>query len=497
MAGIKINQAALLEQLHRWGRQSSEMQNITKRLRAVHGAKTADEVAARLVTSVLMRVVGVHESRLNAAGKKVQEVLDRLLADRAVLHGGEGPVRGRAAKEADLRTLQSQLQDLRTFQQTVQEVLTGAESDFRTSLRTQLETSMGLPRSYAPLPAPGTPAVRPSAPGLAPVVGKPAADAAARLFTALETRPPKPVAPTPTGPGRRAPAKPYKAREMGAQSRQVTTAAKKFVAAFRAEHGDRAVAAAVKALLTGTDDMAERNRMVISVLIAEDRLRPGRAVPRGTAHGRYQERGTGTSFEWTAKLQQPVRGFETVGIDGIVGGWVRDTKHIQVGVAESGHFHGRLKPPKPLPDKPPAAPHGSPEPKPEPKPKPKPAAKAGEAGKGGKRPRRKAESDEIQGGFARRDRPWEEDVTPDVATGLREPPPVTARELIALHEEKTGITLAAEMERQLLFAHENGLRGVEWVAATPELKAEFERIFRTQVGNPQPDVMMSFTVESH
>ncbi|MFJ8675622.1 hypothetical protein [Streptomyces sp. NPDC093589] len=492
MAGIKVDQAALLEQMHRWGRQSREMQSITKSLHAVHGAKTADEIAARLVTSVLMRVVGVHESRLTAAGKKMQEVLDRLLADRAVLHGGEGPVRGRAVKEADLHTLQSQLQELRTFQQTVQELLTDAENDFRTSLRTQLETSMGLPRSHAPLPAPGTPAVRPSMPRLAPVVGKPAADAAARLFTALETRPPKPVAPTLTGPGSHAPAKHYKAREMGRQSRPVTTAAKKFVAAFRAEHGNRAVAVAIKALLTGTDDMAERNRMVIAVLIAEDRLRPGKAVPRGTAHGRYQERGTGTSFEWTAKLQQWVRGFETVGIDGIVGGWVRDTKHIQVGVAESGHFHGRLKPPTPLPDKPPAAPHGSP--KPDPKPKPKPAAKAG---KGRKRPRPKAESDEIQGGFARRDRPWEEDVTPNVATGLRKPPQVTARELIALHEEKTGITLAAEMERQLLFAHENGLRGVEWVAATPELRAEFERVFSSQVGNPQPDVMMAFTVESH
>ncbi|MEU8471609.1 hypothetical protein AB0F30_27505 [Streptomyces sp. NPDC029006] len=479
-----IDRAALLEQLHSWGRRSAEMEKVTKALHGLYGGTRGDEIAGHLVTALLMRAVGLHESGLNATTRKLSSVLERLLEDREALRRAGGTVRSRTAMEADLHTLQSSLQELRTFEQTVQFMLRDSETDLRTAVRSQLETAVGLKRSYAPVPPPGVPVTRPAGPPrIAAATGPAAVKAGAQLFEAIEKHPPAPRPPTPAQPGRGAPAKPYTAREMGRQSKQVKAAALTFVAAFRAEHGDRAIAAAVKALLAGTGDAADRNRMVIAVLQAEGRIRPGGAVARGTAHGLYQERITGTPFEWVAELQRLVRGFRTVGVDGIVDGWVRDAKHSKAIVAESGHFRGRVPPGKPLLEKPPPVPHGEPAPAPAPK-----------AGKGGRPRRRKPQSDEIQRGFPNRDRPWEKDVTPDVESELRGRPPLTARELIAVHEERAGIKLGAEMERHLAFAHENGLRGVEWVAATPELRNEFERIFRTEVGAVPKDVQMSFTV---
>ncbi|MGW0409758.1 hypothetical protein ACWDZX_00315 [Streptomyces collinus] len=465
-----IDRAALLEQLHSWGRRSTAMEKVTQALHGLYGAARGEELADHLMTALLMRAVGLHESGLKATTRKLSSVLERLLEDREVLRGARGTPRASTAMDADLRTLQSSLQDLHTFEQTVQFMLRDEETDLRTAVRNQLETAVGLKRSYAPVPAPGAPVTRPAGPPrIAAGTGPAAVKAGARLFEAIEKHPPAPRPPTPARPGRGAPAKGYTAGEMGRQSKQVRAAARTFVAAFRAEHGDRAIAEAVKALLAGTGDAADRDRMVIAVLQAENRIRPGRAVARGTAHGAYQERITGAPFEWTADLRQWVRGFNTVGVDHIADGWVRDAKHSRAIVAESGHFRGRVQPPPPLAEKPSAAP-----------------------GKGGGPRRRRRQSDEIQRGFPRRDRPWEEDVTPDVESELRGQPPLTARELIAVHEEKAGITLGAEMERQLAFAHENGLRGVEWIAATPELRNEFERIFRTEVGTVPKDVQMSF-----
>ncbi|MFF8391877.1 hypothetical protein, partial [Cellulosimicrobium funkei] len=155
----------------------------------------------------------------------------------------------------------------------------------------------------------------------------------------------------------------------------------------------------------------------------------------------------------TANLRQAIRGLPTVGVDGIVEGWVRDAKYSEVALAESGHLKGRAVPPK-----------------------------------------RGGVSDDVQGGFPRRDRPWEADETPDVVTQMKPPPPMSARERIAVHEEKTGIVLEAELERQLAFARENGLHGVQWVTNSPELAAAFEEILGSRLR--RPDVRLEFKVVS-
>ncbi|NEW69880.1 hypothetical protein [Streptomyces rhizosphaericus] len=65
---------------------------------------------------------------------------------------------------------------------------------------------------------------------------------------------------------------------------------------------------------------------------------------------------------------------------------------------------------------------------------------------------------------------------------------------IAAEEERIGIRLAGELERQLQFARENGLRGVEWMVESPELAAAFERIWAERVRPAVPDVPVRFLV---
>ncbi|MFF0792250.1 hypothetical protein [Streptomyces spiralis] len=460
---VTADPAAALQALRAWSREDRSVRAITKVLKQVYGDVKGPKAADALVEWLLLRALGVHENRLNASRDRLQELLVRLLKDRDVLRTkGTRAARGPAAQDADMRALVKEFENLRTFQQTVREAVGGGEHDWHTALRNHMETQLGLTRSHAPVLPPKAaeiarllPLVSP--PRLAPGT-HPAVEGAARsLLQAMENHPPRPVRPVPKGrKGRKGPYESYSARQhAGTRSKRVNQAARALVALFRGK-GSSAVTEAVKAILGGSGDLAERNRMVIAVLVAHNRITPGKAVPRSGPHvkaGAFQQRWTGSSFEWTGRLRQPVRGFTTIGIDGIVEGWVRDAKYSEVPLAESGHIRGRVAPPK----------------------------------KGGV-------SDEIQGGLPRRDRPWEADETPDVATRMKPPPPVSARERIAVYEEKTGITLEAELERQLAFAQENGLRGVQWVTNSPELAAAFEEILGPKLR--KPGVELQFKVVS-
>jgi hypothetical protein len=447
---VAADRAAALEGLRAWSRKNRSVRAVTKVLKQVYGDVKGTKAADALVEWLLLRALGVHENRLNASRDRLQELLVRLLEDRDVLRAkGTRAARSPAAQEADMRALVKEFENLRTFQQTVREALTGGEHDWHTGLRNQMETQLGLPRSHAPVPAPKAaeiarllPLANPTrlAPGTHPAVE----GAARSLLQAMENHPPRPVRPVPKG--RKGPYEAYSARQYaGTQSKRVNDAARTLAALFRGR-GRNAVAEAVKAIIGGSGDLAERNRMVVAVLVAHHRIRPGKAVPRSGPHveaGAFQQKWTGSSFEWTGRLRQPVRGLTTIGIDGIVEGWVRDTKYSGVPLAESGHVKGRVATPK-----------------------------------DGK------VSGEIQGGFPRRERPWEAHETPDVATQMKPPPPMSARERIAVYEEKSGIVLEAELERQLAFARENGLRGVQWVTNSPELAAAFEEILGPKLRKP-------------
>ncbi len=264
------------------------------------------------------------------------------------------------------------------------------------------------------------------------------------------------------------------------------------------EHGTQdPVAAAVKSVLAGHDSLEARNRMAIAILVAQERIRPGGRVPVSGPQveaGRYQERVTGSSFEWTGKLRAPVRTFTTIGIDGIVDGFVYDAKHTGVPVSASGHLQGRKSPGRVRKEPVPAAPEAGAAGK-QPAETGKPEAKAPDKKPSAKKDKPEYESDEIQGGIPRRDTSWQRDTTPKLTTEMRPPEKVTSRELIA-YEERTGISVVGEMERQLVFARENGLRGVVWVTNSEELQKAFLELFHSEVRIPTgPDLTMEIRVK--
>ncbi|MFG3497639.1 hypothetical protein [Streptomyces sp. NPDC047928] len=521
-----IDRPQLVQQIRQCARNHAGANAAVRTLATLYGASPSQRTVHRLIERMMLRVLGVHVDRLTATRNRMERALNRLLDDLDALQA-EGPrtVRDASAQAQDLKALVDALDELKTFRDDLLYILRTDEHGLRTMARNELEALRGRPRSYAPVESAGRPPAGPPRPAAG--TGTEVAGAAVRLFEAIEAFPPYPVRPERVGGRPSAPYKPLTARQYGRQSRKVTRAARRYVAMFEQGAQDP-VAAAVKSVLAGQDSLADRNRMAIAILVSQKRIWPGRRVPTSGPHvkaGAYQEKVTGSSFEWTGKLQQPVRTFTTIGIDGIVDGFVYDAKHTDVALSRSGHLKGQVMPGPVRKESLPQAP-GSGEAAPE-------AARAGVAGKAPQRrlPEKKApepkqpaepkaaqkkptepkptekkpaekkdrpayESDEVQGGLPRRDADWQRDTTPDLTTEMRPPEPLTARELIAVYEEKTGISVTGEMERQLVFAQENGLRGVVWVTNSEELGDAFRHVFHSEVKIPKgPDVTMEIRVE--
>jgi hypothetical protein len=154
---------------------------------------------------------------------------------------------------------------------------------------------------------------------------------------------------------------------------------------------------------------------------------------------------TGSLFEWTGYLREPVRGYDSVGIDGLVDGWVVDAKLAERPAEESRHLHGRVGLPK--------------------------------------------GDEELQDvvrsyeSYRRRMREPDEPEAVDVHIERSREPPPTPREKRAWSEQFE-IKVVGQMERQLQFAKENGLNGVRWVVSAPDvadvLRREFAQRFPGQ-----------------
>ncbi|MEU2391307.1 hypothetical protein [Streptomyces sp. NPDC007369] len=511
-----IDRPQLVQQIRQVARDHAGLKAVVGTLAALYGTAPSERTVNRLIERVVLRVAGVHVDRLTATRNRMEQALNRLLDDLDALQaGGPRTVRDASAQAQDLKALVSALDDLKTFRDDLLFVLKADEHGLQTMVRNEMEALGGRTRSYAPVGRGGLPPAGPPRPAAG--AGTEVAAAAGRLFEAIESAPPSPVRPERAGGRPFAPYKPLTARQYGRQSRKATRAAKRFVAMFERGAQDP-VTAAVKSVLAGQDNPEARNRMAIAILVSQGRMRPGRTVPRSGPHvkaGKYQEKVTGSSFEWTGKLQKPVRTFTTIGIDGIVDGFVYDAKHTDVMVSESGHLKGRLTPgrirKKALPGTGETAPEGAgatgkpaeagatgtkaPEKAPGEKPSEKEDGTKPETKPGKKKVKPEYESDEVQGGLPRRDTTWQRDTTPELTTEMRPPEPLSARELIAVYQEKTGISVVGEMERQLVFAQENGLRGVVWVTNSEELKEAFLNLFHSEVQIPKgSDVTMEIKV---
>ncbi|MGG8407773.1 hypothetical protein ACM614_14675 [Streptomyces sp. 12297] len=454
-----------------------------------------------MIERVMLRVVGAHVTRLTATRNKMEQALNNLLDDLDALHSKEPQTsRPSPAQSVDLSTLIGALDELATFRDELLFMLKTDEHGLQTLMRNEMEALSGLPRSYAPIGKGGPPAIGPPRPAAGTSAA--VASGAERLFKAIETAPPEPVVPQRTGTGKYAPNEPLEAQDYGRQSHVVTAAAQSYVALFERGAPDP-VLSAVRSVLAGQDNLAARNRMAIAILVAKGKLKPGSVVPKSGPNveaGVFQAEVTGSSFEWTANLKSEVRGHPTVGIDGIVDGYVYDAKHTHVAPSKSHHFKGRESPGNVKKEKPAAegksgaagkeeAPaKKAPETKaPETKPsEAKPAETKPAEGDPGKTAKKKEKPvpDEIQGGLPFRETPWLRDTTEDVAREMRPPVPVTSRELIAVYEERVGISVVGQMERQLAFARENGLRGVVWVTNSKELQKAFQDVLQADVQIP-------------
>lgn len=197
---------------------------------------------------------------------------------------------------------------------------------------------------------------------------------------------------------------------------------------------------------------AELDRLVYAVLQASKVLLPGKRAP-SSDWGRHQVAVTGTPAEWTGALKNPVRGDYTIGIDGIKDGWVVDAKLTSQHVEESGHIFGEVA-----------------------------------------LPRRERE---IQPGV-RPDLPREqgelgERELVEQIQGTAERPTISGE---VLAERRFRIKTLSEIERQIQFAKENGLRGVRWVATTKEVADFFEQAFDATLrkwANQEPAVEIHVT----
>jgi hypothetical protein len=409
---MTVDTGALRRAMRRWADSQNRLRRLDAALNALYGGRRrpAGRVhTAELAERLLLLVARDYEGGMVGRVGQMEASLARLLDDAQALRSG-ATIAGRTAelRRADLETLRRGMEQVQTLDRHARQLLArGTPASQVEQLRREMLAAMGPPPGRA-------------AAGAARAAGAPSLeDATARLRRALRQAPaPQQI------PGRR----PLTARQLGAQTPEVAEAALAVLAAS----GDD-TKRAVQHLLT-SGPVAGRNELVTAVLQAAAWLEPGRRAPN-VPWGRFQVEVTGSPFEWTGHLRHPVRGFDTIGIDGLVDGWVVDAKLTSALAAESGHLHGRVGLPR------------------------------GE--------------EELQGGV-RSYRRWVEE--PDEPLELVElfkrelGESITLREELA-RAEKFEIATLGEMERQLQFAKENGLKGVRWVASSEEVAEVFEREF--------------------
>jgi hypothetical protein len=105
-------------------------------------------------------------------------------------------------------------------------------------------------------------------------------------------------------------------------------------------------AAAVRKILQKAGP--EADAMVIAVLWAEKKIKPGDSLAQGVDHAAHQTAVTGLKFEWTGNPAQVSMG-ESIGLDGIAGGLVVDAKHSNVPVETLSHLTDEIVPAAPNP----------------------------------------------------------------------------------------------------------------------------------------------------
>jgi hypothetical protein len=311
-----------------------EVATLRRALAAIEGSAAA---SARDVDTLVARLIAValeqHDLSVRRTLAQIDPPLVRLLADIDALRAGRsigGRTAGMAA--ADMTALVAALEDLRTFQQWVNAMPADAEA--AAQLRNAMRAEVGIQPAMTPMGS--RPLATPPPLGRTAPAGM--AQAVDALHTAMleEPRVPATRAVPPSAPGRtpRVPEARGYGELVGDLPPRVAAAADAVVAAAGGDH-----AQAIRQILAGGTS-ADADRMVATILRRRGELTTGTRAARAPAAGpvlrpgsareegfNVQESLTGWPGEGTGTLNPPVDGFDTIGIDGLGGGRVLDSKY--------------------------------------------------------------------------------------------------------------------------------------------------------------------------
>lgn len=301
--------------LRGWVSASDEMKSLERAMQVLY-PKRKRPSAALLAETVLFAVLHAQEGQTHTTLTNLSNAMARVLDDLAALRSGK-PIEGRTAgmHAADLAVIAKAIDDLDTLQARIKMMLATDESGALVDrLKIDLAASLkgGGKRPEGSIPKPkASKLIPPSFEARASDLGKRIAEAA----------------PTPHGI--------WNKQDLPAA---VARAAHDLVVAAG---GD--VAIAVKKILATAGP--EADAMVIAVLWAEKKIRPGSQLKPSVDHAAHQTAVTGLQFEWTGKPAKESLG-TSIGLDGIAQGLVVDAKHSNVPMDTLAHLVDDVVPPK-------------------------------------------------------------------------------------------------------------------------------------------------------
>jgi len=227
--------------------------------------------------------------------------------------------------------------------------------------------------------------------------------------------------------------------------------------ALDAAGGNSNVAQVVRRILSHGSGTRENARVIAVLLESEVLVQPRKRRSYNDAT-HFEELVTGSYHEFTGHLRDPARspgfigtgrGGRTIGIDGINNGFVRDAKWVERPVEISPHVTGQRHPPAQIPEV------------------------------GGRAERQT--TPELHEGIVTQERS-------EAARRARQQYDADAYQSAIWKERE----IVQQMMRQMQFADENGLHGIEWVVSSREMAEFFERIFSQQVQQEFPHLRGAF-----
>ncbi|WP_420451184.1 hypothetical protein [Ilumatobacter sp.] len=404
------NRAALARQMRAFVSQSSEISSLQRAMDLLHPSGPRPKMLD-IVSGVLYSALRGHEAHTAGVLVRLNDALGRTMADLTALRRGEG-LGGRtsAMRANDLSQIAQAMDDLASLESRLRMIIdTDGNGVWAQALRAEVEHALVRP-TVAVAPA----AVTPSGTALARAGGAAVPTSLAGGIVQLRTAIHAIAA---VGDGI------WRTRQL---PESIAVAARQLV-----DVAGGNVAEAVRSALRSGGQAADD--LVIAILWATGEIEP-KANFGTKPHDLHQQQVTNLPFEWKGAYS-PNQG-HGLGLDGILGGYVVDAKHLGGPLETSPFVTGR-------------------------------------------QPRRDYTPNSLDGELAR---------------AARDPAPTAQRATdLALADKKRGETLR-QMKDQLQWAREHGLRGVKWICNNDELADYFRLLAREHLEPPYRNMDLQFVV---